>query len=98
MNGISEGRGGVYVAVWLKPGAKRDALNGWHEDALRVEVKAPPVEGKANAALEAFLAAVLGVSKTAVQVAKGGKSRRKSVFVEGVTLPAAVERLGRPDL
>jgi uncharacterized protein (TIGR00251 family) len=95
MNGISEGRVGVYVAVWLKPGAKRDALNGWHEGALRVEVKAPPVEGKANAALEAFLASVLGVPKSAVQVAKGGKSRRKMVFVEGVTMGEAEARLGR---
>lgn len=94
MSGIHEGKGGVYVAVWLKPGAKRDAALGWQDAALRVEVKAPPVEGKANAALEAFLAELLGVPKSAVQVARGGKSRHKRVFVEGLDLATATARLG----
>jgi len=81
---IRAGKGGVYVDVWPKPGAKRDEPGGWHEGALRAAVKAPPVEGKANAALEALLAATFGVPRGAVSVARGGKSRRKSVFIEGV--------------
>jgi len=94
MPGIHDGKGGAYVAVRLKPGAKRDAALGWHDGALRVEVKAPPVEGKANAALEAFLAGLLGVPRSAVQVARGGKSRLKSVFVAGVDAATAEARLG----
>ena len=90
---ISEGRGGVYVDIWLKPGAKRDALGTWHEGALRAEVKAPALEGRANAAIEALLAKVLGVPKSFVAVAKGGKSRRKSVFVQGLDVAQARERL-----
>ena len=93
MHAIREGRDGVYVDVWLKPGARRDGVGGWHEGALRAEVKAPPIEGRANAALEALLADVLGVPRSAVQVAKVGKSRRKSVFVQGLDAATARDKL-----
>ena len=93
MQAIREGKGGVVFDVWLKPGARHDAVLGWHEGALRAEVKAPPIEGRANAALQALLADVLGVPRSAVQVVKGGKSRRKGVFVAGLTSALATLRL-----
>jgi len=90
---VRASRDGVLVDVWLKPGAKRDGLLGWHEGALRAEVKAPPVEGRANAALEALLAEALGVPRSVVQVARGGKSRRKAVLVGGLDVATARDRL-----
>jgi uncharacterized protein YggU (UPF0235/DUF167 family) len=51
---------------------------------LTVRVRAAPVEGEANAALEALLAKALGVKRSAVRVARGGQSRLKAVEIAGV--------------
>lgn len=72
---------GWLLAVHAQPGAKRSEVAGLHGDALKVRVAAPPVEGRANAALIAFLADALGVPKKSVTVVKGETSRRKTVFV-----------------
>jgi len=77
------------LAVRLTPRAKADAVEGWAEDEagrpyLKVRVRAQPIEGRANAALEALLAEVLGLPKSAVSIAKGGQSRLKQVRVEGL--------------
>ena len=53
-----------------------------HDDALKVRVAAPPVEGKANAALIAFLAEAFGVPKRNVTIIRGDSGRRKSLRVE----------------
>ena len=62
---------------------------------LLARVRARPVEGEANAALEALLAKALGVPKRSVSVARGGRSRIKAVEVDGVTPELIAERLGR---
>ena len=81
---------GFTLAVRLTPRAKTDAVEVWAEDEagrpfLKVRVRAQPIEGRANAALEALLAEALSVPKSAVAVAKGGQSRLKQVRVEGLT-------------
>ena len=78
------------LAVRLTPRAKADAVEGWAKDEagrpyLKARVRAQPIEGRANAALEALLAQALGVPKSAVSVAKGGQSRLKQVRVEGLS-------------
>ncbi|HET7776570.1 MAG TPA: DUF167 domain-containing protein, partial [Azospira sp.] len=65
---------------------------GLHGDALKLRLAAPPVDGKANAALLAFIAARLEVAKSAVSLKSGQTSRRKVVEVQEA--PAdAVQRL-----
>ncbi len=75
--------------VRLTPRASADRIDGWSQDAdgrrvLAVRVRAQPIEGQANAALEALLAKALGVKRSAVSVARGGQSRLKAVEIEGV--------------
>lgn len=70
------------IRVRATPNAKRSEILGWDEDqalgrVLRVRVAAPPVEGKANEELRAFLAKSLGVAKSRVTLDKGGTSRVK---------------------
>jgi hypothetical protein len=72
---------GWLLAIHVQPGAKRTAAAGLHGTALKVRVAAPPVEGKANAALEAFVAERLGVAKSRVRVVKGELAREKRVAV-----------------
>lgn len=80
----------VEIAVHVQPGAKRTEIAGRHGDALKIRLAAPPVDGKANDALIAFLAESFGVPRRRVTLLRGAKSRDKVVRIEA---PAA-----RPDL
>ena len=69
----------------VSPGAKSTEIRGFYgEKALRLSVAAPPVEGKANAEIERYLADLFGVRRSQAAVAKGESSRDKLVFVSGV--------------
>lgn len=72
---------GVSLQVSVSPNAKRTAADGLHDGALRVRLAAPPIEGRANAALVAWLAEELGVPRRDVVVALGESSRRKRVDI-----------------
>ena len=76
------------VAIRLQPRAKREEVVGERAGAIVIRVTAPPVDGKANAALCAFIAKAAGVSASSVDVVRGQTSRDKVVRVEGVTLEA----------
>ncbi len=69
--------GGWLLQVHAQPGAKTSNVAGMHGEALKIRIAAPPVDGKANAALIAFVAAQLGVAKRLVTVEKGESSREK---------------------
>ena len=81
------------IRVRLTPRSARDEIAGWQDDCLRVRVAAPPIEGKANSALERLLAKALGIPKTAVSVAAGGRSRDKTVVIDGLSQDEALKRL-----
>ena len=80
---------GVLLQLSVMPNAKRTEVDGLHEGALRVRLAAPPIDGRANAALVAWLAKSLGVPKRDVQVLRGQSSRRKQVAV-AVSLDVAL--------
>lgn len=85
------------LRVRLTPRAKADEIAGEREGELLVRVGAPPVDGRANAALCKLLARHLGVAGGRVNVVKGATSRVKTVEVEGLSaeqLRAAL-RVGR---
>jgi len=92
--------GGVEVLVFCQPKAARSALVGTHGGALKVKVKAPPVEGKANRALLDLLAGVLAVPRGRLTLVSGEQSRNKRVRVDGVdaagTLAAILAALAPP--
>jgi uncharacterized protein (TIGR00251 family) len=90
---ITEVEGGVTFAVRVVPRASRNEIAGVHGDALKVRVTAPPVEGRANKALIAFLAKRLGVRKSQVEIVAGATSRRKMIRVTGLWPQEVGERL-----
>ena len=67
------------------PNAKVDKVVGEHGDAIKIKLRAPAVEGKANAALRQFLAAQLEISKHAIVLERGQKSRGKLVRIDGLS-------------
>ena len=79
------GDGRITLTLHIQPGAKKTAVVGRHGDALKIRLAAPPVDGKANAALLEFIADTLGLPKAAVNLKSGHTSRRKVVEVDGAT-------------
>ncbi len=65
----------------MQPRAGRDQVVGWQEGCLKVKLKAPPVDGEANAALVGFLARILGLAKSRVVLLRGDTARRKLVEI-----------------
>ena len=90
---ITEAGDGVTFAVRVVPRSSKSEITGIHGDALKIRLTAPPVEGRANEALIAFLAKRLGVRKSQVEIVAGATSRRKAIRVMGVSLQEVEERL-----
>ncbi|HWV89496.1 MAG TPA: DUF167 domain-containing protein, partial [Burkholderiales bacterium] len=70
--------------LYVQPGAKRSEFAGQHGERVKLRLAAPPVEGKANAALIEFLAEYFGVPRRNVTIVSGLKSRSKRVAIQGV--------------
>lgn len=69
--------GACLLDVVVTPNAPRTRADGLHDGALRVRLNAPPVDGKANDALQAWLADELGLQRRAVVLLRGQAARRK---------------------
>jgi len=65
----------------LQPKASRDEFAGLHGERLKIRLTAPPVEGKANAHLLAFLGKAFGVPKSQVKLESGELNRQKRVRI-----------------
>ena len=72
------------VVLHVQPRAKRTEVAGRHGDAIKVRLASPPVDGAANEELVRFLAEQLGIARSAVRIAAGAASRRKTVEIDGL--------------
>jgi uncharacterized protein len=81
---------GSLLHVAVTPNAPRTQADGLHDSCLRVRLHAPPVDGKANDALVAWLAAELRLPRRGVQLLRGDTARRKQLAVDAA--PAVVAR------
>lgn len=86
------------LAIHATPGAKRTEAAGAYGDALRVRLAAPPVDGKANAALIAWAARTFGLPMSQVELLHGASGRQKRLalrFATPADLQAAQEQVAR---
>ncbi len=83
----------VDLRVRLTPRASREQVALREDGTLAVRVTAPPVEGRANAALERAVAGALGVPPSRVSVVRGARSRDKTVRIDGLDADGLAERL-----
>src|ERR1039458_9478113 len=90
---------GGTLAVRAQPGAKKTAIVGIYGEGttaqLKVAVQAPPLEGRANEALIAFLAETFGLPKSAVALVSGELSRNKVFLLRGMTMARAAAALAK---
>ena len=92
MTWIAETNDGVVLSLHCQPGAKASRVVGLHDDRLKLQVQAPPLENRANDALVAWLADQLSLPRKQIEILTGQTSRQKRVLVRGATLER-VERL-----
>jgi uncharacterized protein (TIGR00251 family) len=82
------------LAVVVQPRASRTEVVGWHGDAIKIRVAAPPVDGAANDELVRFLSKAVGVPRADVTISAGAAGRRKRIRLVGVDGATALDRLG----
>jgi uncharacterized protein (TIGR00251 family) len=79
---ITETAGGLTFNVYVQPRASTCAIVGAHQDALKIRLTAPPVEGAANKQCIELLAKALAVSKSHLTITGGLSSRHKQIRLE----------------
>ncbi len=84
---------GVRFSVFVKPRSSRSALVAIQQGVLTVALKAPPVDGAANAELVKLLARALGLRRVDIQIAKGTNSRRKRIAATGIDIEELRKRV-----
>ena len=96
---IRETPAGVTLAVRAQPGAKKTAITGVYGDGpdaqLKIAVHAPPLEGRANQALIAFLSDFFSLSRSSVELISGELSRSKVFLLRGTNLKQANAALAK---
>ncbi len=73
----TQGDGSLYLSIHVQPRASRRAITGIHDGALKIAITAPPVEGKANKEVVAFLADFFKIPKREISIVSGLQSRKK---------------------
>lgn len=92
---LNEKDGGVTIRVRVQPRASRTEIIGEHAGAIKMRVAAPPVNGKANEECRRYLAKLLKVGATSVEIISGDSSRDKVIRVSNISALRVLEALGR---
>ncbi len=85
----------IILHVLVQPKASEDRVVGFHGQALKVKVTAPPTGGKANQRLIEILAEGLNVAKSQVEIVRGRTSRKKVVRIAYISPSQLRNKLGR---
>ena len=93
MEKLKETAKGVQLKIRVQPRAAKNQVVGWLEDALKVRLTAPPVDGEANAALQRFLADYFGIPRSEVELIAGATGRIKMIRLNGMTAAEDAKRL-----
>ena len=75
----------MILIVKVVPNSKKNSIEGFKEGVLKVKIQAPPDKGKANDELIEFLAELLRIPKSRIQIISGQSSRMKKVEIQGET-------------
>lgn len=85
--------GALELDVLVQPRASRSRPVGFHDDRLKVQLAAPPVDGEANAALVELVARLIGAARRDVEILRGETGRRKTLRIASVPLAQALNAL-----
>ncbi len=83
----------MFISVRVSPNSTRNEVVGFNDGVWQVKVSAPPIKGKANKELIAFLSEILGVGRSSLSIIKGHTSRNKLIAIDGLTQAEVMKRL-----
>jgi uncharacterized protein (TIGR00251 family) len=92
---VNDRNGAATLDIVVQPRCPREGVGPVLRDRLKVSVNAPPVEGKANQAVQRVLAEAFGVPRSAVTILRGETGKRKTVRIAGVTAAAVMQLITR---
>jgi uncharacterized protein len=75
---------GVIISLAVLANAPKSEIIGEHNGALKIKIKAPPVDGKANAEIIAFFSGLTGLPKNQIEILRGDKSNKKKILIHGL--------------
>jgi len=88
----------VTLSLRVQPRASRNAVVGWTGDVLKIRLTAPPVEGAANASCLKFLADLLDLPQSHIEILKGAHSHNKVIRITGLSKEEVHARLAKRGL
>jgi uncharacterized protein (TIGR00251 family) len=91
---VQDTKGGAIITIQVQPKASKSECVGLHGDALKIRVTAPPVDGRANEAVLAFLAKRLKVAPSTLAIHAGAGGRHKRVLCTTLNAADVLARLG----
>lgn len=91
---VQDTKGGAIITIQVQPKASKSECVGLHGDALKIRVAAPPIDGRANDALLAFLATQLKVPPSTLAIHSGAGGRHKRVQCATLNAAEVLARLG----
>jgi uncharacterized protein (TIGR00251 family) len=92
---LKEKEGAVTIRVRVQPRAPKTEIVGEHDGAIKLRIAAPPIDGRANEECRRYLAKLLKVSATSVEIISGESSRDKVIRVSNMSARRILEALGR---
>ena len=84
---------GVSISLHVLPNAPKSEIIGPHNNCLKIKIKSPPIDGKANECIEKFFAELLGLPKKNIELIHGEKSKQKTLLVRGTTITEVKTKL-----
>ena len=82
---IEEREDGIIFRIRVRPSASRNEIKGIHGEALKIDINAPPIKGKANKECIRFLAKELRIPKADIEILSGLKSKDKLIKIKGIS-------------
>lgn len=83
---ISATKNGVKISIYVQPGAKKSEFVGVHGQSIKIRIKAPPADGKANETLIEFLADFFKISLQKINIVQGQQSRYKVIEIYDIDI------------
>ncbi len=79
--------------VYIQPNASKNEICGLFEDRIKIKIKSPPIDGKANKELISYLSKLLKIPKSNFNLLKGELGRKKTIEINGLeSLPEALSK------
>ena len=83
----------IIIKVKIVPGSSKNKIIGAYDDALKISITAPPVEGKANKKCIAYLAKYFDVAKSKIEIISGKNNKNKLIKIYDINLKEFLDKI-----